>query len=300
MSKILIQRTIGGGGDILMLTPTIRTLSKLNNEVHIMTDRRYLNGMLVKLLKNNPYIKRIIDISTDKVDTFLSLEKDKVFNFDHCPCYSYEMNPSNPIKNRIDIFADSIGLTLDSKKTDLFLTEEEDSFAGNFTSNNYLLLAPQASTMRRNIPAGIFRGITDYLLSEGILTIIVKHDACEKRSIVQDSLVTAYNLDVLEIASLVKHSKYVVCSDSAVLHIAGALEVPSLSFWGPTPPESRINYYKKADYYYPGKSLKCSPCFYKECSIAEKCNRMGAINEFISLLKGKLNELNWQRTEDPL
>jgi ADP-heptose:LPS heptosyltransferase len=46
--------------------------------------------------------------------------------------------------------------------------------------------------------------------------------------------------------------------DSAPLHIANKLNIPNISIWGPTSPQSRINLDSGNEFIY--LAVKCSPC----------------------------------------
>ncbi len=51
----------------------------------------------------------------------------------------------------------------------------------------------------------------------------------------------------------------VVCPDSALLHLAGALNKKIVTIFGPIPPQSRINYYANATVLI--KRLPCQYCW---------------------------------------
>lgn len=57
---------------------------------------------------------------------------------------------------------------------------------------------------------------------------------------------------------LYKECVMMITIDSAPLHIANKLNIPNLSIWGPTSPQSRINLDSKNEYFY--AEAQCSPC----------------------------------------
>ncbi len=57
---------------------------------------------------------------------------------------------------------------------------------------------------------------------------------------------------------LYTHCKLMITIDSAPLHIANKLSIPTISIWGPTTPESRIDTNVNTDYIY--LHVSCSPC----------------------------------------
>ncbi|MBL7767223.1 MAG: glycosyltransferase family 9 protein [Chitinophagaceae bacterium] len=57
---------------------------------------------------------------------------------------------------------------------------------------------------------------------------------------------------------LYRHCALMITIDSAPLHIANKLNIPNLSIWGPTAPESRIDTQSGNEYLY--LKVSCSPC----------------------------------------
>ena len=77
-------------------------------------------------------------------------------------------------------------------------------------------------------------------------------------------ILEARNLDVRKIAALMNRAELIMCPDSAILHLAGALKKPSLSFFGPTDPRARINYYPGSVAIWPAQKLACAPSWYSK------------------------------------
>jgi len=70
-------------------------------------------------------------------------------------------------------------------------------------------------------------------------------------------------LDWVQVASLVKTSDLVICIDSAIMHIAHHLDIPTLSLWGPTAanyilPENHGTFFIEA-------KIECAPCGNYSC-----------------------------------
>ena len=93
--QICIQRKLGGLGDVLMTTPTVRAIRQEypNCIITYATD-----PTLFKVLENNPDIDKIVDFGTidpGSYDYFADVTS-------VCPPYE---KTSNPPINRIDLFA---------------------------------------------------------------------------------------------------------------------------------------------------------------------------------------------------
>ena len=68
-----------------------------------------------------------------------------------------------------------------------------------------------------------------------------------------------YSRKVDDLVSLITYLDFLVCPDSSVVHLAAALNVPSLSIYGPFPSRLRTKYYIKDN---PINAMKsCAPCF---------------------------------------
>jgi lipopolysaccharide heptosyltransferase II len=78
-----------------------------------------------------------------------------------------------------------------------------------------------------------------------------------------------------ETAALIKQSKILICNDSAVMHVAVAYGIPSLTIFGPSNPKSllpvsRINQWITSN-------LECSPCYCN--SIFPGCEHLRCMTE---------------------
>lgn len=67
-----------------------------------------------------------------------------------------------------------------------------------------------------------------------------------------------------DLVELIRKCSLLLCNDSGPMHIGAALDVPVLSFFGPTSPELTGPYSKKAKVLQP--ELECLRCFRKKCA----------------------------------
>jgi len=71
---------------------------------------------------------------------------------------------------------------------------------------------------------------------------------------------------------LLKNCKLIITNDSALLHIAGAFDISTISIFGPTSPLDKVPFGANHTYFY--KNLECSPCYkygkFPECKTV-KC-----------------------------
>ena len=71
--------------------------------------------------------------------------------------------------------------------------------------------------------------------------------------------------DIMELAALIKRCKVFVTPDSAPMHVAAAMRVPFISFFGPTSSLRHLPPAKEAIVL--EKKLNCQPCYSPKCRI---------------------------------
>lgn len=267
-----------GIGDVIMLTPTLRAIREMfSNKIvlTVATNTKYLDGALVKVLTHNTDIDRIID--RDNLD---ESDFDLVIN-EHCPCIVHEKPMAPPI-NRIDLFARHAGVTLKDKKPRYVITRDEIQNGLNWFSNHgfnekskVLLVNLFSSAQLRCIDDfKIKETISDLALKHQIQSIIITHNSDKQTDIdwkLIPGTVILNNADIRQIASIMVHCNAVLCPDSAILHLAGALEVPTISIFTGTDPRARINYFPQAIALWGGDGMMGHPHWYDPCPHKDLC-----------------------------
>lgn len=293
--EILVSRSQGGGGDVLMTLPTVRAIaSKYNSPVTYSTDFEYLDGMLPNLLKGISYIREVIPHTTSR--TF-----DATINLT-CPCIAHE-KPGAPPINRIDLFARHAGVSLTSHDIDYHITDPEkiqaiqlrDSLKLN--NSKLIIVNPSSSTSRRDLPYQVMASIVRKLaeVRPDTFFIILTH---EKDSVASKQIGWNYlprskvinGMKVREIAALISLSDLVLCPDSALLHLSGALHKSCITFFGPTDPRARVNYYPESVAIWGAANLSCKNCWYEARSCGMACWNMIEIPVVINTALAILNK----------
>jgi ADP-heptose:LPS heptosyltransferase len=268
--KICIQRKLGGIGDILMTTP----LAKAFKSQYPKCEFTYATkpGVLASVLENNPFIDKVIDFQSvnpaeyhlfaDVTTTGLSYEKS-----------------TNPPKNRIDLFAEYVGVRLTDHKPTYCTAPKEQTWAETVLKKwfgerrNYKLIYLDIASVDQRRTWPIRHSIR--LLSE--ITALRK----DVRFVVNDfnrllgrkwdyefcEDVSAYG--IRQSAALIEQCDLFIGPDSGMLHIAGALERDIVAVFGSTPAAARINHYQNAIAV--ETDLSCQPCWYRACHIKYKC-----------------------------
>jgi len=270
-----------GIGDVLMTTPLLHGLKEMfDDNVHVTyaTNTRYLGGALARVLKHNPDIDRIID--REEID---ESDYDIVINL-HCPAIGYERNLNNPPKNRVDIFAEHAGVSLTDKKVKYFIQPEEIEAGDNFISKHGVKIADKVilvhlftSAVRRNLDTMVMKDTLQQLANVGFKLILLRHRSDPPSNIMWESIpgvVVLKDADIRHVAGVMKNCDLLLCPDSIMLHIAGALNVPTIALFGDTNPKARTNYYSSVSYIWPGEGIKCCPCWLLDCTMNYTCFKM--------------------------
>jgi len=91
---------------------------------------------------------------------------------------------------------------------------------------------------------------------------------------------------VLQLASLIRHCRVYITTDSAPLHIAASMGVPFITLFGPTDPLRHIPDVK--NYKVLKSNMRCSPCYKPSCIKGNRCMKrikaedvLAAVEEFL-------------------
>lgn len=297
---IAIQRG-EGIGDVLTTTPTIRAIRKLfHNECKItyVTNTHYLDGALEKVLRYNPDIDEVIER-----DMYTGQDSDILINL-HCPCVAHEQPKCTPV-SRIDLFAKSVGIVLKDHQLRYYihpkeLERERDFF--NTVQNPTIFVQPFASNQRRSVTHPVLKESLKILYRDyGVCSVIVTHSKDWRSDTMWDNLpgsMLFHNADIRRCAALMAHCNMVLCPDSSILHLAAALNIPTVGIFGPTDPKARINHYPQAVEIWGGEGLNPCPCFYSECSIGEMCWQMITPGRVVSKCLEHLHNTSKVNLED--
>ena len=256
--KILVIR-LSAMGDIVLTTPVIRALNQqLKAKIDFLTKPQY-----VSLLESNTYINRIFSLN-DKVDF---LQKNKydyvvdlqnnlrswkirskiqtksfVFNKKSLRRYLLIYFGIDLLKNHVvdryfatvaslNVVNDNQGLDFNvssSVKPEFNTSQSYIAWCIGGTHNPKKLSAKQITQVvsKLKIPVVLLGGNNDLDIAKEI----INNGECK----------SVYNfcgkLSVQESSYLIKESKMLLTNDTGMMHIASALKMPIISFWGCTKP----------------------------------------------------------------
>lgn len=264
-----------GIGDVITTTPTIAAIKTMfeRAEITYATNTRYLGGALVKTLKYNPNIDHIIE--RDLMD---DLTFDLTINL-HCPAQRFEKPRARP-PSRIDIFANHAGVQLIDPVPKFYIQKEEievgELLIRSVTSREKLIMVQpfSSSPARTAVHSRVKQAIIELYQKHGVRSVIITHSSDANSDVLWDNVpgsIFLRDVDIRGIAGVMVHCDLVLCPDSSILHLAGALGVPTVALFGPSPPDSRINHYKNAVGIWEGEDIPACPCFYEMCPTGYSC-----------------------------
>lgn len=295
-----IIRTLGGIGDVLMTTPLCRGLKRKwpGCKVTYATDKDYMNGSLHDILKYNPYIDEVIPhqiVQGKKFDASTDISS---------VCTRYEKKENPPV-NRIDLFSHASGIPLFGDKLPIYIvTDEEKTWAKAFLKkytikhNNpkqirWVGIQARSNSDRRNWPINRVKELAIQLAhQDNVRVVVFDHNDQEAWNL--SRVVPVINYKIRQVAALIDAMDLIVCHDSGLLHIAGALEKRIVSVFGSTDPRSRINYYVNA-IGVEDTSLQCLHCWYASCQYQYACMKNITVDQ---MMKTVLNHLQTKEARD--
>ena len=201
-----------------------------------------------------------------------------------------------------------IGVKANKKQPEIFLSADEKDNAsrilekvGANPENRIIGIHPGGNYESQRWPVERFVAISDYLIaSYGIKVILFggrdersllsrfKDCAVRKPIILED-------LNLREFISVVSHCNLFLCNNSGPLHIAIALNIPTVSTMGPTIP---FHWWPRGDNHIViRKDLDCSPCKKGICETHE-CMELITTDDFLTAAETQLKRLNIFRPDE--
>lgn len=288
--KILIIR-LSSIGDILLTTPLIRTIKK---KYHPLRIDFIVKEEFAELLQHNPNINEIYKYTDHKfvkqnlLNTLISTEHSLIIDLQnnfrsreitrplHCKIIRFRKNnlkkfllvhfKINLLKNEPQIplrYADAIGdFELDDEGLDFITHNSPDERFDS--SKTYIGLCPGAKHFTKRWPKEYYIELGKKLESAGYN--IVLFGGLEEVRIcneIADNLNNVLNLcstSILQVGADMKMCKAVYTNDSGLMHLASAVGVPVIAFFGSTVKEFGFIPYKVKNIVLENKNLKCRPC----------------------------------------
>jgi len=289
IKKLAIIR-LSSLGDILLTTPFIRSLKKQFPQLEIDF---ILKGQYKDLLFHNPYIVRIFSYDANQKD--LLFDELKKYNYDFiidlqnnfrsaeikralkAPAVSFNKKTFekfvlvhfkiNKLKNLPLIperYAHSLdGFRLDDEGLDLFLPEGINSQLKD--GLNYIGIAPGSRHFTKMWPEEYYIKLGNILSGNNYKVVLFggkddKQTCSRISSKIENSINLCNDDNLFQTAADMKKCSAIVCNDSGYMHVACALKIPVLVFFGSTVREFGFAPYKNKNILLENNSLTCRPC----------------------------------------
>ena len=259
---IVVTRAMGGFGDLLMMTPGLRALSKAHStRVKLLIERKFFD-----LFQNNPHID-LIDIDGPPIDV---IECKTWYNLTLCPAGRYEAS-RRPFarKGRVELFARGMGVnerTLDRYGwgVECVLDHAQIAFRDDFIRQAGFGARPIVGVQPYSRDS--YKDHLDIArfveALRAVYDVIVFHHV-ETSLTVGPGITSTAGLSLGQSVALVSALQAMVCMDSGFLHAASAFDVPVVAMFGPTDGKLFTRHHLRATVI-SNESFPCAPCWRNE------------------------------------
>jgi ADP-heptose:LPS heptosyltransferase len=288
-NKICIVRRYGGLGDIIAMRMIFEDLNE-----------QYPEFDITWAIPNNYYAAAQKHPNVNAIENFYDSKKEnyiETYNLSTvCSNYEWKFGKTNP-KNRADIWAEHIGLTL--TKHNIYMPSYPECFEnihqkllrfGWDGKKPLCLLAPRSAISVKNMNEKQVSHIKK-ITQDKFLFILHNYPIIELDHL---KIPTLSGLSMKEALSVVEYSHYVISTDTGILHAAAAYSKPTLGFF------SFVDGYVYCKYYPTVQVIQkhakydpnwCGPCYdHSRCSVAPKSQIKPCMTE----LSEELIDKNWE------
>ncbi len=272
--EIIVTRAMGGIGDLLMMTPGLRALSKrYSQKIKMVVPAKYFS-----IFENLPFVE-LVDMDGAAVDV---ANASKWFNLSVCPATAYEA-PNRPFarKGRVELFAGGMGIPLKllnrtGQRIQINLRLEEQAFceefriANDFGKRPLVGIQPFSREEYRNYPpvAELMRELTRHY------DVLVFHHRADGLPSGARIFSTA-GCSVRNSFALVSILDALVTVDSSFMHAASAFDVPVVALFGPIDGEVRTRHLERVKVVSLKDQFPCSPCWRNEDEVCHVTQHVG-------------------------
>ena len=243
--SILIVRH-GGFGDLMFLTPALKALRKKFPDAKI--DVAAFPNFL-PILQSNDNINRLVPCPIEELQL---LSYDSVFWLEDV----IEGNPEAKESHAVDVMAKALGVTVDDGEREMQYSvqesEKRDALRAfpKVEGKKRIGFQLEASAMIRNYPRYLWAEVALKLTALGHEVFLFGNPGSITEN-PNDKIKGVTNLTALEPAMSFRESCALLSTcdafagvDSALIHVAGALGIPSVGLYGPFPWQLRTAYAK--------------------------------------------------------
>lgn len=288
IKKILVVR-LSSFGDIVLSFPLIKKLKEIfpGSEIHYLTKNNYR-----EVAELNPYLNKIISYEGSLMNTrrtikkehydliidihknfrsiivsFLNAAKVKRYNKENFKKFMLVKFKLNLFKEVIPVYKKYM-LTVSE-----FINESGTEYSNTelifdrerIYKDDYVLVSPSSRHFTKTYPVIKFIA---YINSQSNKKFIITGDGSETDNIIcrlieancSNVINLCGKLNINELANVIFYSDFVICNDSAILHLAEALGKKAVAIFGSTVKEFGFFPQLKNSKVLEINDLKCRPC----------------------------------------
>jgi ADP-heptose:LPS heptosyltransferase len=244
----------GGIGDLLLLEPVLRPLSK-TRKITIKTKHP-------SIYLNNPCVSATIPIdekhNTEKFDCWDDLRN-----------YS-ETADTRMNKHRSEVYNEKFNIKLEDKEPRIYESEIDVNPIDKKEGHKYFIIQCDASHFFRKYPRG--EELANYIINadeKNIVVLLGGYDYIKLKTINPRIIDLQGKTNIREAIAIIRNANYFIGGDSGLMHIACALHTPALGIFSIITPDLRLRYYTGPYKAYKKEGLSCIGC---GDSHMENCN----------------------------
>lgn len=304
VNKILIIR-LSSLGDILLTSPLVRTLKEKypRAELHFLLKKQYAGTY-----ERNPHLSKLLYYEDTKefteslrkenynlvIDLHGVLRSRKLTASLGRPSVRLKKNSIKKfllVKFKINLLKDAApiperyaetlpGFKLDGKGLEIFPDANVKSSLP--ADGKYICFCPGSRHFTKMWPVEYYIELGKNLTAAGYTVVLIGGES-DKEVCVNIARETAGSIDLSgaddlsRMAADMKMCLAAVCNDSGLMHLACALKIPTLAFFGSTVKEFGFAPYKNKSIVLEDNTLKCRPCSHigrSECPLGHfRCMR---------------------------
>ena len=256
-NRILFIRG-AGLGDVLICTAIVRFIKKhVNPKAKI--DWLCGTGEFIGVLQGNKYIDNFY---SDK-----NLPADAHSRYDCLAAIDYAEFKTNEsfTQHRIDVFARRIpgleNVTIANKKIDYYIQKHEKEWIKNMRIKKpYVTLTTTTTCYNRVRTSEQDRELCTKLIDAGYNVVLIDKNAKEG---FDNRAMDITNYSLRQKTAIISDANCVICPDTGILHLASAVDVPILAYFGAINHKLRVTTEKTKALTYP---VECYPCDIYHCN----------------------------------
>jgi ADP-heptose:LPS heptosyltransferase len=223
--RILINRQVGGLGDIMMHRMIFEDFKILMPDVHITFACPMIYHPAVI---DHPFIDEVVDTKTVSEDDFVV----KYRTTDICSRYELRMAPTCD-KHRSDIWAEHCGVTLTKHNMHIRTSQEEKDWAKNklaeMNPNGLpsVMIAPISAMLSKNMEKHQIQPVIDELTCRGYYVFTI-----HSLPIFEIDAPCLYGISTRHWLSMIEEVDYVIGVDTSTYHCRAGMNKPVVGIFG--------------------------------------------------------------------